>query len=418
MTVGTISQNLAWFHCFSGIAGDMALGSLIDAGADVEEIRQLLRRVPFSGWELQTEPVLRGGIACTRVVVSAPDDVVVRTHANIVDLVKGAKLPTRVESRALAVFAVLAEVEGRLHRRPAGQVHFHEVGGHDAIVDVVGTASALEILGIDEVRASSVATGSGMVRSAHGLLPNPAPAVVRLLEGVPTYGRDVGVELTTPTGAAILAALATSFGPLPAMEVGGTGFGAGTRDIDDLPNCTQVVIGTTGSAHHAHTTGQPVIVLEANLDDVTGEQLAHALRSLLDRGAHDAWITPVVMKKGRPGYTIHVLADPSLLESLRDLLRVTTGSFGVRAIHGERWPAARTIEPVSVAGFPVQVKVGGGRVKAEFDDVVQVAAQTGLAVSEVASRAEQAWRELSGIDARTLDPHATGGHPSGEDEPA
>jgi hypothetical protein len=389
----TPQRNVAWFHCFSGIAGDMALGSLIDAGADLEEVRQLIGRVPFSGWALDTESVLRGGIACTRAVVSAPDDVVVRTHANIVELVRGARLPTRVEARALAVFGVLADVEGRLHRRPAGQVHFHEVGGHDAIVDVVGTAAALEVLGVDEVVASPVATGSGMVRTAHGLLPNPAPAVVRLLEGVPTYGRDVPVELTTPTGAAILAALATSFGPLPAMEVGGTGFGAGSQDLDDLPNCTQVVLGIVGSVPGAGASGQPVLVLEANLDDATGEQLAHAMRSLLDAGAHDAWITPVVMKKGRPGHTIHVLADPSLSESLRDLLRVTTGSFGVRALHGERWPAARTISPVEVAGFPVQVKAGGGRVKAEFDDVVRVAAETGLPLLEVSSRAEQAWRE-------------------------
>jgi uncharacterized protein (TIGR00299 family) protein len=399
VTVGaTATHTVAWFHCFSGIAGDMALGSLIDAGADVEEIRLLLRRVPFSGWDLHTEPVLRGGIACTRAVVSAPDDVVVRTHANIVELVKAAQLPARVETRSLAVFAVLAEVEGRLHRRPSGQVHFHEVGGHDAIVDVVGTAAALEVLGVDEIEASSVATGTGVVRSAHGLLPNPAPAVVRLLQGVPTYGRDVAVELTTPTGAAILAALASSFGGMPAMQIGSTGFGAGSSDLDDLPNCTQVVVGEAGSAFPASAGGQPVAVLEANLDDATGEQLAHALRTLLDAGAHDAWLTPIVMKKGRPGHTVHVLADPSLSESLRDVLRTTTGTFGVRVLHGERWPAARTIEPVDVAGLPVRMKVGGGRVKAEFDDVARVAAETGLSTGEVASRAEQAWRERSSTD--------------------
>jgi len=414
VTIGASApRNVAWFHCFSGIAGDMALGSLIDAGADVEEVRQLLRRVPFSGWELHIEPVLRGGIACTRAVVSAPDDVVVRTHANIIELVKGAQLPTRVETRALAVFGVLAEVEGRLHRRPSGQVHFHEVGGHDAIVDVVGTAAALEILGIDEVKASSVATGIGVVRTAHGLLPNPAPAVVRLLQGVPTYGRDVAVELTTPTGAAILAALASSFGPLPAMEINGTGFGAGTRDLDDLPNCTQVVIGATGTTVAPSAGGQPIVVLEANLDDATGEQLAHALQALLDAGAHDAWITPIVMKKGRPGHTVHVLADPSLTESLRDVLRVATGTFGVRVLYGERWPAARTIEPVDVAGFAVHVKAGGSRVKAEFDDVVRVAAETGLPVTEVASRAEQAWRERSDTDG-----HVETARPSDGDEPA
>ena len=390
----------------------MALGSLIDAGADVDEIRGLLRRVPFSGWDLQTEPVLRGGIACTRAIVSATDDVVVRTHANIIELVKAAQLPARVETRALAVFAALAEVEGRLHRRPTGQVHFHEVGGHDAIVDIVGTAAALEILGIDEVKASSVATGIGVVRSAHGLLPNPAPAVVRLLEGVPTYGRELSVELTTPTGAAILAALASSFGAMPAMEIANTGFGAGTRDLDDLPNCTQVIVGRSGSWSGA-ASGQPVAVLEANLDDATGEQLAHALRALLEAGAHDAWITPVVMKKGRPGHTVHVLADPSLSEPLRDVLRTTTGTFGVRVLHGERWPAARTIDPVDVSGFPVRVKVGGGRAKPEFEDVVRVASETGLSIAEVSSRAEQAWRERSGTDG--------GGaqvRPSDADEPA
>jgi pyridinium-3,5-bisthiocarboxylic acid mononucleotide nickel chelatase len=327
--------------------------------------------------------------------VSATDDVVVRTHANIIELVRGAQLPTRVETRALAIFSVLAQVEGELHRRPSGQVHFHEVGGHDAIVDVVGTAAALEVLGIDDVKASSVATGIGVVRSAHGLLPNPAPAVVKLLQGVPTYGRDVAVELTTPTGAAILAALASSYGPLPAMQIGSTGFGAGTRDLDDLPNCTQVVIGSMGTSTSSGASGQPVVVLEANLDDATGEQLAHALRALLGAGAHDAWVTPVVMKKGRPGHTIHVLSDPSLAESLRDVLRVTTGTFGVRALQAERWPSARTIEPVEVAGFAVQMKVGGGRVKAEFDDVARVAEETGLAIAEVASRAEQAWRERS-----------------------
>ncbi|MGH9017826.1 MAG: LarC family nickel insertion protein, partial [Acidimicrobiales bacterium] len=206
---------LAWFHCFAGIAGDMALGSLIDAGADLDEITGLLTRLPFRGWRLDAEPVLRCGLAATRAVVDVTDDVVVRTHSHIVGLVEEARLPSRVARRALATFALLAEVEGRLHRRPPAQVHFHEVGSHDTIIDVVGTAAALEVLGVDQVTSSSVATGTGTVRTAHGFLPNPSPAVVRLLEGVPTIGRDIRVELTTPTGAAILAAMATGFGPLP-----------------------------------------------------------------------------------------------------------------------------------------------------------------------------------------------------------
>jgi pyridinium-3,5-bisthiocarboxylic acid mononucleotide nickel chelatase len=391
------TRRVAWFHCFSGIAGDMALGSLLDAGADLGEVKTLLRRVPFSGWELETEQVLRGGISCTRALVSSPDDVVVRTHANIVELVKAANLPERVEQRALKVFGVLAEVEGALHRRPAGQVHFHEVGGHDAIVDVVGTAAALEVLGIDDVHSSAVATGTGVVRTSHGLLPNPAPAVVRLLEGIPTYGRDTTVELTTPTGAALLSALATSFGPLPSVDIVGTGFGAGTRELDDLPNCTQVVLGARqGVEDRGLGAGQPVIVLEANLDDVSGELLSYALNTLMDAGAHDAWITPIVMKKGRPAHTVHVLSDPARAPALKELLRQATGTFGVRAVVGERWPSSRQLEAVEVEGHPVRVKSSGNRVKAEFDDAVAVAARTGLSPLEVSSRAEQAWRERLG----------------------
>ena len=201
-------STVAWFHCFAGIAGDMALGSLVDAGADVDEVRALLDRLALPGWHLEFEEGIRGGIACTRAIVGG-DDVVVRTHGVIAALIEDAALPARVTARAQAVFHKLASVESALHRRPIDQVHFHEVGGHDAIIDIVGTAAALEVLGVDEVCASAVATGMGMVRSAHGRLPNPAPATVRLLEGIPTYGRDVPIELTTPTGAALLAALST-----------------------------------------------------------------------------------------------------------------------------------------------------------------------------------------------------------------
>lgn len=191
----------AWFHCFAGIAGDMALGSLLDAGADLAEVIAILERLPVTGWKLEAEPVLRGGIAATHITVHAHDDAVVRTHAHIVGLIEEARLPPTVRGRALATFGALAEVEGRLHRREPAQVHFHEVGGIDAIVDIVGTCAALEVLGVDEIHASPVATGIGMIRTAHGLLPNPAPAVVSLLAGAPTYGRDISTELTTPTGA-------------------------------------------------------------------------------------------------------------------------------------------------------------------------------------------------------------------------
>ncbi|MGH9267357.1 MAG: LarC family nickel insertion protein, partial [Acidimicrobiales bacterium] len=270
----------AWFHCFAGIAGDMALASLVDAGADLDEVRDLLDRLPLGGYRLTGEAVLRGGIAATRVIVAVDDEAIVRTYQHIVALVEEGRLPDRVRDRAVRTFAALAEAEGRLHRRPPSQIHFHEVGGLDAIVDIVGTCAALELLGVDEVHASPVATGTGVVRTAHGVLPNPAPAVVELLKGAPVYGRPLNVELTTPTGAALLAANVVGWGPLPAMEVHTTGFGAGTREIDDLPNLTQVVLGTatdrpdpTGPAAH------PAVELSVNVDDATGEALAHAVQA-------------------------------------------------------------------------------------------------------------------------------------------
>jgi hypothetical protein len=416
----------------------MALGSLIDAGAELDGVVALLERLPFGGWALDVEPVLRGGVAASRAIVTVHDHVVVRTYAHIVGLVEEARLPERVAARALATFAALAEVEAALHRRPVDQVHFHEVGGHDTIIDVVGTAAALELLGVDEVRASPVATGTGMVRTAHGMLPNPAPAVVGLLKGVPTWGRNIPVELTTPTGAALLAALSAGFGPMPAMEVGSQGFGAGARELRELPNCTQVVLGIRSGAVASTSgepdadAGQPVAVLEVTVDDVTGEQLAHAIAALLESGAHDAWLSPVVMKKGRPGYVVHVLCDPVRVPELRAVLRSETGSLGVRLTVAERWPAARSIDSVVVDGQLIRVKVSADRVKAEHDDLAAAARRTGMSLRELGVRAESAWmaeHRNGAEDGETSRPtdgvpepwsvRATDGDgPDGEDSPA
>ncbi len=256
-TIDAHVTNVAWFHCFSGIAGDMALASLVDAGADLDEVRELCSRIPVGGWKLEAESVMRGGIGATQVIVHTEESGVVRTAGHIAGLIEEARLPERVRRRALATFDALAQAEGHLHRRPPEQVHFHEVGGLDAIVDVVGTCAALELLDIDEVHSSPVANGIGMVRAAHGLLPNPAPAVVELLRGAPTFGVDIAAELTTPTGAALLAANVSRWGPIPAMTIEATGFGAGGRELEARPNLTQVVVGTlaealpVGSAGHA-----------------------------------------------------------------------------------------------------------------------------------------------------------------------
>ena len=396
---------VAWWHCFAGIAGDMALGSLVDAGADLALIERELAALPVGGWALEAEEVMRSGLACTHARVRVRDTQVVRTYGHIVGLITEARLPERARQRALDTFARLAEVEGRLHRRPTSQVHFHEVGSTDAIVDILGTCVALELLGVDEVYASPVAQGTGMVQSSHGALPIPAPAVVELLHGAPTYGTGLPYELTTPTGAALLSALAKGWGPMPAMDVSASGFGAGTRELDGLPNAVQVVIGSaqpgmaggSGGSDTGLPHGQPVVVLEANVDDVTGEILGATLDALLHAGAFDAWITPAIGKKGRPAHVVSVLCDVSSVGALRQVLADETGTLGVRAQSWQRWPSERQFSEVQVGGYPVRVKKGPRRIKAEHDDAARVARLIGLPVREVARQAEEAaHRQLAG----------------------
>jgi uncharacterized protein (TIGR00299 family) protein len=388
---------LAWFHPFSGIAGDMALGALLDAGADRHDVLAMLAGLPIPD-RIGIEAVQRCGIGATRVIVPDEPDHHHRPFSAVRDLLDDAHLPDRVHARALAVFHCLANVEGHIHGVAPEDVEFHEVGSLDAIVDVVGTCAALEVLGVDDVRSAPVALGLGTVRSAHGLLPNPAPAVVALLAavGAPTAGVDVPFELTTPTGAALLAALATGFGPLPPMTPAAIGYGAGGRDLDGRPNVVQVVIGTATNSPMLAPPGQPVTLLEVNVDDATGEVLSHAVTVLLAAGAHDAWITPILMKKGRPAYTVGVLAEPVLSPALAELLCAETGSLGVRATMLERWPRSRTEAVAHVEGETVRVKVGAGRVKVEHDDAAEVARRSGLPLREILSRAEAAGREQQG----------------------
>lgn len=385
----------AWFHCFSGIAGDMALGALLDAGADVEEVRGVVARLPIEGWALDVASVARAGIGATHAVVTAEEGHVHRTFASIRTLLGAAALPERVHRRALAVFERLAVAEGRVHRVDPDDVEFHEVGALDALVDVVGTCAALEVLGVDVVHASPVAVGhGGVVRGAHGPMPNPVPASLVLLEGAPVHGVDVAMELVTPTGAALLAALVAGWGPLPAMTIDGVGYGAGTRELAERPNLVQVVVGdlaVAGGGGAGAGGGQPVVELEANVDDVTGEVLAHAVGVLLAAGAHDAWITPIVMKKGRPAFTVHALVDPARVAAVATVLGRETGTFGMRGHTLERWPVARAMESVEVDGQPVRIKVSAGRAKAEFDDAARAAATLDRPVRDVLAAAEAAW---------------------------
>ena len=400
---------VAWFHCFAGIAGDMALGACLDAGAELDEVTGILDRLPLGGWALEAEPVMRGGLAATKAHVKFKPDGIARTYGHIAGLIEEARLPDRVRERAQRVFRLLAETEGRLHRRPTASVHFHEVGGIDAIVDIVGTCAALEVLGVDAVSASTVRVGTGMVRTSHGLLPNPSPAAVNLLKDAPVVGLDINVELTTPTGAALLAGLCSRYGPLPPMRLLSSGFGAGTKELDSLPNLVQIAVGQSIAAETA-IAAQPLALLEANLDDVSGEVVAHAVEALLGAGALDAWTAHVTMKKGRPGVILSVLAQVSDAPRLRDLMGEETGTLGVRVTTLDRWPFARQADEVEVEGLPVRIKRSARRVKVEYEDAARVARHTGLPLREVVSRAEAGARQLHLASPTTTEtPPADGG---------
>ena len=390
-----MTNQVAWFHPFSGIAGDMTLGALLDAGADLDFVVATLDGLNVDGWALTTEQVDRNGIRATRAVVDAPEQHHHRQWTDIRSLLKEADIPDRAKSRSLAVFEVFAVAEGKVHGVSPEEVHFHEVGALDAIVDIVGSCAALESLGIDEITSGPVAVGIGTISAAHGILPNPPPAVVNLLENIPTVGVDVGLELTTPTGAALVKGLATSTGPLPDMTITASGYGAGTRDLVDRANVTQVIIGAiTPTGITSEDPTETVVELATNLDDITGEQLGHAITELMEAGALDAWVTPIVMKKGRPAHTLSVLVAPPQAPELAGLVMSMTGSLGVRTRQLDRVVAQRHIVTVSVDGHDIDVKVSDVRVKAEFDQVVAAAEALGLPVQEVAARAEHLARDL------------------------
>jgi len=376
-----------WIHPFNGIAGDMMLGALIDAGADVDQLRGDLAALNVDGWDLQIEEVFRNGIGAVNLTVAADEGHVHRTARDIIVLVEAAQLPTRVVERAARVFEALAAAEGHVHRTDPDLVHFHEVGGVDAIVDVVGSCLALEQLGVDQIVVAPVANGQGIAKSAHGIIPNPAPATARLLEGVPVRGIDVQVELTTPTGAALVAALADAFGPMPSMTVTSSGFGAGDNELAAHPNLLHVVLGSA-----EELPGESLLVLETNVDDLSGEYLAHAVSRLVDEGALDAWITPIEMKKQRPAAIVSALVNPIDAHRLGNVLLSETGSLGHRAYGVARVARDRSFEMVVVDGHEIRIKVTAHTGKAEFEDVRRAAEVLERPARLIAVEAESLWR--------------------------
>ena len=382
-----------WFNCCAGVAGDMLLASLVDAGASVDAVADAVTGLGVDGYAVTFERVQRCGVVATWANVAMHNDTAQHDHRparEVLELIGAADLPDRARDRALAVYKTLAEVEGEIHGVDPGDVELHEVGALDSIIDVVGVCVALEVLGVDSIVCSPIAVGHGTVRTAHGDLPNPVPAVTALLAraGAAGVGIDTTMETATPTGVALMTVLAGRFGALPSITVTATGFGAGRADPPGRPNVVQAVIGDTRPETAVSGTGRPARLVEANVDDVTGEVLAHTIAALLTVGAYDAWATPIVMKKGRPAHTVHALCDDAALAAVSGVMLAETGTLGVRATAVERWPQHREDRHVDVGGFRVRVKVSGSRVKAEHDDAAAAAGALGIPLRDVLRRAE------------------------------
>jgi uncharacterized protein (TIGR00299 family) protein len=381
---------ICWINPFAGLAGDMLLAALIDAGAPLDRIREAVASTGLTGWELSARQETTHGLAATRVAVEVTDPATERRAGQLLELVGRAR-PAPVAAFATAALGAIAAVEGRLHGVDPEQVHLHELGGHDTVVDIVGTGAALHHLGITEVVCGPLPLGTGRTRSAHGIIPLPAPATLALLHGAAVTGTDIPGETVTPTAAAVLTAAQARYEPLPAAVLGRTGYGAGTRTLADRPNVCAVTLAAGAPAGQ-----ETVTVLETNLDDVTGETLAHVLGRALESGALDAWVTPAVMKKGRPAHVLHCLARPEHADALVELLHAETGTLGVRRRDVTRSVLPRHTELVDVEGVPVRVKVGPHRSKPEYDDVAAAAARLGLPLRTVAERVAAAIRGKDG----------------------
>lgn len=372
-----------YLDCFSGASGDMILGALIDAGADRSIVTEALSGLPIEGASLNLETVMKGAIRATVVspVVRAARSS--RNYAAIVALLEGAGLDAGVKRRSLAAFRALGDAEAKIHGVPIEEVHFHEVGSEDAILDIVGACAALEYLAPDLVVVSSIATGRGYTDSMHGTIPVPAPAVLEIMTGAELFERGTR-ELITPTGAALLATWADSFGAMPPMTIGSVGYGGGTSDLE-WPNVLRVVV---GEASEPVSPAIATELLETNLDDMSPELIPYVIEQVLDAGALDAWVTPVHMKKGRIGVVFSVLAEHGASQEVLDVIFKETTTFGVRISNVDREVLDRKEQAVDVGGHPVRVKVGyrDGRVVSaspEYEDAAAAARATGMPLKEV-----------------------------------
>ncbi|MBC7930373.1 MAG: nickel pincer cofactor biosynthesis protein LarC [Rubrivivax sp.] len=392
-----------YFDCFAGISGDMTLGALVSAGVDERALVKALALLDIEGYKISFEKVDRSGISATRADVRLTREEHHHRHlSDIQKIIGGSRLGEGIKDRAMKIFSRLAEAEARVHNIPIEQIHFHEVGAVDAIVDVVGACFGFELLGIERFAASALHVGSGMVEMAHGRFPIPPPAVAELLRDAPIYSTDIMGELVTPTGAAILSTLCDSFGAIPRMRLQSTGYGAGAREYKNFPNVLRVLVGETeATGDDAHESGadadEELVVVETNVDDASPQILGYLLEQAFARGALDCYFTHAQMKKNRPGVLVSILCRPAELEVMLDLLFAETPTLGVRHHTVRRRALERESVTVDTEFGTIAVKLGRlrGRIVSatpEFEQCREAALKAGASLRDVQEAARTAFR--------------------------
>jgi hypothetical protein len=389
------SSRIAYFDCFSGISGDMVLGALVDAGADLLQIEAELRKLELENWSIAAEKVQRGAIFATHVKVASKEEHHHRGLSVILKHIGDAKLAPRATKRAMKIFERLAAAEAKVHNIEVEKVHFHEVGAVDSIIDIVGSAIGFELLGIDEFACSRFDVGGGQVKTAHGVLPVPAPATAELLRGAPTYSSGIERELVTPTGAAIATTLATRYAEIPPMTLRTIGYGAGSAELKEKANVLRLLIGDSTDARESEVGERwdsPVTVIETNLDDMSPQIYGYFAERALAAGALDVFSTPVQMKKNRPGQLVTLLSEPENVARLIDLIFSETTTIGVRTYDVRRKTLNREFVPVETPLGSVRMKVSrmnGTILNAtpEYEDCQRIAAERGVPLKQVIAAA-------------------------------
>ncbi|MBI2458502.1 MAG: nickel pincer cofactor biosynthesis protein LarC [candidate division NC10 bacterium] len=391
-------MRIGYFDCWSGVSGDMILGALVDAGLELERLQAAISGLGVPGIQLAAEQMKRGAFVGTKVHVRTEEQG--HSHRRLPDIeaiLDRANLPEPVRADARRIFRRLAEAEATVHGTTPDRIHFHEVGALDALADVVGAAWGIRQLGLARIHVSPINLGSGFIQAAHGKMPVPAPGTAALLTGVPAYGSEIPVELTTPTGAAILTTLAATYGPMPAMTIRRVAYGAGHHDLKEQPNLLRLIIGELSG----DLDRDQVTVLEATIDDMNPQFFEPLMDRLFEAGALDVFLSPVIMKKSRPGTTLTVLAEPAIADQLAALILTHSSTFGVRAHTATRWKLFRDFITVSTTHGSVRVKRGwsGDRItilSPEYEDCRRVSQATGVPIQAIYDEARQAAARAQG----------------------